>query len=304
MDQAKDQNHKAEMESLLSSWMKASGDFWESAAKLWPGMTGLDAKSSPGEKEENREAHFQAFWEPLNEVWRAYTALLKNSGSSSSDAGRTNSIFPGFIFQAMQPFWSGYIAIQEQLMKGMEKAGGFEGFTSMARHTNRAMSEMCEKEFKQILNIPQLGMTRFYQERVSTAVEKFGDFQNSLTEYLNILCGPLEEAFKSMREKTKDMTLQGEEALKDSKALYQEWMKDLEGKYLSLLRSKEYNEAMRSTLKALKDYRIAKQQLMVNVLQDLPIPTNNDMDELYKEIYTLKKRVRELEKKRGKSHEK
>jgi len=32
-------------------------------------------------------------------------------------------------------------------------------------------------------------------------------------------------------------------------------------------------------------------------MQSLPIPTNKDMDELSKELYLLKKKVRELEKK-------
>jgi polyhydroxyalkanoate synthesis regulator phasin len=32
-------------------------------------------------------------------------------------------------------------------------------------------------------------------------------------------------------------------------------------------------------------------------LQNLPIPTNKDMDELYKDLYILKKRVKELERK-------
>jgi poly[(R)-3-hydroxyalkanoate] polymerase subunit PhaE len=31
-------------------------------------------------------------------------------------------------------------------------------------------------------------------------------------------------------------------------------------------------------------------------MQSLPIPTNKDLDELYEELYLLKKRIRDLEK--------
>ena len=35
----------------------------------------------------------------------------------------------------------------------------------------------------------------------------------------------------------------------------------------------------------------------MDMLQNLPIPTNKEMDELYKDLYILKKRVKELERK-------
>lgn len=51
------------------------------------------------------------------------------------------------------------------------------------------------------------------------------------------------------------------------------------------------------TLSHSADYKAAQQRLLFDLLQPLPIPTNRDMDELYKEIYLLKKTVRELTRK-------
>jgi archaellum component FlaC len=42
---------------------------------------------------------------------------------------------------------------------------------------------------------------------------------------------------------------------------------------------------------------VAKQEFLRDGLQQLPIPTNKDMDDLYKELYLLKKRIKALEKK-------
>jgi polyhydroxyalkanoate synthesis regulator phasin len=100
-----------------------------------------------------------------------------------------------------------------------------------------------------------------------------------------------------VQEEIKNLEEQGQETLKDSKVYYQLWIRKLEGNYMALLKSTEYTEKLGETMKALHDYRIAKSQLFMDILQNLPIPTNKDMDELYKDLYLLKKRVKELEKK-------
>ena len=48
---------------------------------------------------------------------------------------------------------------------------------------------------------------------------------------------------------------------------------------------------------ALTAFIAARQEVLEDTLKSMPVPTTKDMDELYKEIYLLKKRIRELEKK-------
>ncbi|MDD5171069.1 MAG: hypothetical protein PHN75_19795, partial [Syntrophales bacterium] len=52
----------------------------------------------------------------------------------------------------------------------------------------------------------------------------------------------------------------------------------------------------RETLNQLETVAVAKNQFLQYMLQGLPVPTNKDMDEIYKEMYLLKKKVRTLEK--------
>jgi len=54
---------------------------------------------------------------------------------------------------------------------------------------------------------------------------------------------------------------------------------------------------LRGTLNSLHDFRAARSEFFMDLLQNLPIPTNKEMDELYKDLYILKKRVKELERK-------
>ena len=58
----------------------------------------------------------------------------------------------------------------------------------------------------------------------------------------------------------------------------------------------EYADAMGQALNALEDYKMTSEQVMEDILEMFPVPTQKDMDELYKEIYLLKKKVKALEK--------
>jgi polyhydroxyalkanoate synthesis regulator phasin len=49
----------------------------------------------------------------------------------------------------------------------------------------------------------------------------------------------------------------------------------------------------------LEDFLIAKNDAMRDFLQLMPVVTQRDMDDLYKEFHLLKKRVKELEKRVG-----
>ena len=51
-------------------------------------------------------------------------------------------------------------------------------------------------------------------------------------------------------------------------------------------------------LDSLGDYLVARQEILQDAMQALPVPSQKEMDELYREIYLLKKRIKALEKNR------
>jgi len=66
--------------------------------------------------------------------------------------------------QALQPLLGAYLRFPELL-----GTGETEQMTDIARKMNKVFSELYIKEFKRILNMPQLGLTRYYQERAPGA---------------------------------------------------------------------------------------------------------------------------------------
>lgn len=77
---------------------------------------------------------------------------------------------------------------------------------------------------------------------------------------------------------------------------YYPWIKLLEGHYLELFRSSEYSAVMVKTLSVMNEFVEARQTVVNDLLRQFNIPTHQDLDELAKEIYLLKRRMRAHEK--------
>ena len=65
---------------------------------------------------------------------------------------------------------------------------------------------------------------------------------------------------------------------------------------MTLFKQPEYAATMAKTLEALNEYTEARQAVVNDMLKQFNVPTHQDLDDLYKEIYLLKKRMRAFEK--------
>jgi len=116
-----------------------------------------------------------------------------------------------------------------------------------------------------------------------------------MAKFTHLLYLPVEKSFLVLQEKLSGLADQGE-LPEDSKTYYQMWIKILEGHYMTLFQSPEYIEALSQTLDSFANFSSARREILQDYLKMFPIPTQKEMDELYKEIYLLKKRIRKLEK--------
>jgi class III poly(R)-hydroxyalkanoic acid synthase PhaE subunit len=283
--------------ALLESWVKASTDFWKSSANMWPAAFGGTPAASGSAGKEGEDMSAEDPMRMFHEIWQTLFSLV--SKPQAGDYHPVSSLYESML-KLSQPLWTGYLQLQKLWMEGEGKGAGvveLEGFANLAQKMTKFWSDMYEKEFGQVLKVPQLGLTRVYQGRVNETIEKFIEFQRALTEFMQLLLIPMEKAYIAVREEIKNVEKQGKEALKVSKAYYQLWIKTMEENYMVLMKSPEYTEILGNTAKALHDFRVVRSQLFMDILQELPIPTNREMDELYKDLYLLKKRVKELEKK-------
>jgi hypothetical protein len=278
-----DLNHSPgnSQEPLLAAWIKWTMDFWESMAQMGPTPLG------PGGEAE-------AFWQSALKMWQSFFSLL-------TEPETVAAVFKGIrppseiILKMAQAGWAGYFHLHRQWLgegNGRGEALGAYEFEDLDQDIFKICSEIYEKDFRQLLKLPQIGLTRLSQERTSRAMERFAQFQAAMAEFIYLVFLPLK---KSLREiKLRDTGGNRPEEFKD---YYRRWLRLLEGHYMSLFKSPEFTGNLSQTLNALEDFTLAKQELLADFLEILPVPTNRDMDELYQEVYFLKKQVKELSRK-------
>ncbi len=228
-----------------------------------------------------------------------FQALSSIAGTPKPGDFQSAKSVPDMMLKMLQPLWGYSIKLQKQFaeMTGATATGEQENMAELAKQMTKTFYESQGEDFRKILNVPQLGLNRYYQERQNKAIEKASEFQSALTEFLQLLMIPMEKSYYGVQEEIAKLEKEGKAAIKDSRALYQLWIQKLEDHYMALLRSDDYMNTLRETLNSLHDFRAARAEFFMDQLQNLPIPTNRDMDELYKDLHILKKRVKELERK-------
>ncbi|MEE9910603.1 MAG: hypothetical protein K4571_02665 [Deltaproteobacteria bacterium] len=282
-------------ESSMFPWMKAAADLWLNMAKAMPPNADTTLKTQTAVQ--NR------FTEQLTtnlNLLRSFSRMM-NEPESASAAANSMSALPDILMKMAKSGFDAGMQIQNHLLEKAGKIGKRTeayNFDNLDQEVFKALTDVYEKELRQYLKIPPLGLTRFYQERFNEMLDKHNLFETTLAEFLSILYLPMEKSFKVLQEKLQQMAEEGH-LPSEAKESYGMWLKILEGHYMNLFKSKEYTDALHRTLNKLEDFIIAKNDAMRDFLQLLPVVTHKDMDDLYKEFHLLKKRVKELEKQLG-----
>ncbi len=293
---ANDQNIFSDPSNLLSAWMKTATDFWGATLKVWTGPA-KDREDSSASDSQNK-SRAQESLETVLKTWQTLSKVAHDPGTSEAFSNFSHTM-PDILQKIIQASWQGLFHVQQQWL---EKTGKIEqstqaySFENIDKNTFKIWTDIYENNFKQFLHIPQLGLTRFYQEKINQATDNYNQFQAAFGEFMYLFCLPMEKSFKVLQDEVAKMAEEG--TLKeDYNTYYRLWIKILEGHYMNLFKSAEYVQAMGRTLDTLQEYLKVRDAIIQDWLKAMAMPTQTDLDDLYKEMHQLKKRIRKLEKK-------
>ncbi len=215
-----------------------------------------------------------------------------------NDIPKETNALPGTMLKIAKATWDGYFYLQNKWLDlfGLQGKPAEALKIDLSQDLFKSWIDRYEQGFGKLMTLPQLGLTRYHQERTTEVFDKFNLFQAKMAEFVCFLTLPLERSFKVMQERLGELSKDGKIS-QDPRDYYQMWVKTLEEYYISFFKSSEYNETMRSTLDSMEEYLMARQKFLQGVMQLLSIPTCQDFDDLSKDFYELKKRVKELAKK-------
>ena len=291
-----DQQDTASPAFFLGAWMKTATDFWGSMAKAWQPPFETSQKSTSSQ--DSPRGRPQELWDATMTMWQTMVSSYSTPETMNAAAKGMHEL-PEIVLKMAKTGWEGYFHLQQQWL---EKAGRLGSqteaykFEDIDKETFGAWLEIYQKDFGQFLNIPQLGLTRLYQEKINRAADKFNIFQVEAAEFLYLLYLPVEKSLRVMGEKFQELSKEGNLS-ENFKDYYHMWIKILEGHYMTLLKSPDYTRALSKAINSAEDFIAARQELLTDGLKTLNIPTEKDMDEVYKELYLMKKKVKALEKK-------
>ncbi len=285
----KEDDQKTGPEPLSAAWLKAAADFWEAAAKM------AKAEAPPGEappSAKDTRPPFTAWGQTAQGNW-PWLSFLMQAPAPQDFLLRAIETLPEVSLQMARLGFEGYFRLQQQGLEQFDKmVQGVEAGKSdlLGRDTVKAWTEIYGQDFRQVLSLPQLGLNRVFQERLTKATKAFSQFQEALAAFLQVLSLPMETSLEVMKARLEELGKEGNLS-DDFKDYYDMWVKILEGHYMILLKSPEYLGSLGNILMAAGKFTVARQELLGDILKAQGIPTYKDLDELGKELYLLKKKV-------------
>lgn len=152
-----------------------------------------------------------------------------------------------------------------------------------------------QKTFGKLLTAPGFGKDKNFYEQQMKTFDKYIDFLFDFAKLSVRLTKVVTESTEEVIRDNFEMIKSSSEP-KSFEEFYDYWKKHLSNSFDKLFFSEEFSKFLGQFVESVMDLKISNDRLMEKILAQFPIPTNKDMDSLYKTVYELKKEVRLLKK--------
>lgn len=161
-----------------------------------------------------------------------------------------------------------------------------------------AWSKTCEDSVGRVAEIPAVGPSREKYERVmkgfSLFINLYATWMDSVSDFNTLSM----EAMNKMQDKTID--IKSETGPERSKELYNIWIETYSGIFNEFMRSEHFASDIGKFMSVFADVQKYNRGVVEeNLLVPSNLPTKTDIDEINKELYNLRKKVKELSTKLG-----
>ncbi|MCG8618312.1 MAG: hypothetical protein MI802_19015 [Desulfobacterales bacterium] len=296
-------------DSLMTNWTQSMNQVMGAMAGAWQENKSEANNSEANNKEEENGADTGTpesdpaeslataakYWQTIGSAMLAPETLA----SVLKGAGAIPSLSMEFGQAMMSSLTEFQTRMAENAVRLGESVDAYQ-FDRLDEGMPQVWADIYEKEFKKFFHIPQLGLTREYQERVNALMDKYNLFQANYAEFTRLCTLPFQRSVGVMQDKISEMAASGE-LPEDSQAYYQMWIKVLEGHFMTLFQTPEYVSTLSKTISSLAGFTEARDAVLEDMMRGLPIAQQSDMDDLARQVYALKRKVRRLERELSRS---
>lgn len=291
----------SEVTKLFESWLDTANKFWKDIEKSRDDtMQWGDINLKFGGDDEVDDEKHRAYktWETSINNFTSFLKILSAPENQEAMA-RSSTAFAEALAHATGESVENMLEFQGNLIQSLARASEYTKSYNIEEldHTVfESFRELYKNEWQKYLHIPKIGLPRVLHQQLTDLVDKSNIFHSYLSELLYLFSLPFEKTNNVTQQRIKSM-LENGEIENEPAQFYNEWIKALEGNFMQLLKSEEYTGLLNKLIRSLADYKEVKTDVTNVLLNEFQIPTNKDMDEVYKELYIMKKKVVELTRK-------
>ncbi|MDI6733187.1 MAG: poly(R)-hydroxyalkanoic acid synthase subunit PhaE [Planctomycetota bacterium] len=152
-----------------------------------------------------------------------------------------------------------------------------------------------ESALGKFIKMPMVGPSRLLLEKVFKSIDAFIKYYTAIVDFNMVFYSPGKETVEELARKATDL-LKGEVTQEKYKQFYELLIKTFEDRFFQLFKTPAFTEVIRRTLDSYLDFRKQHFAVMEEMLKATPIITRTEIDDVYQELYNLKKRIKELER--------
>ena len=145
-----------------------------------------------------------------------------------------------------------------------------------------------------LAEMPAMGPTREKSEKMMKGFSTFANLFTAGMDTSSNFQSVFMEAMHKVHEKTKT-DMEGEISPEKYKDFYKIWIETYSETFKEFLKSGHFSSDMGKLNSYLMDFQIYNREMLEeNYLKPMNLPTKTEIDEINKELYSLKKTVKEL----------
>ena len=153
-----------------------------------------------------------------------------------------------------------------------------------------------EATFGRIVEMPAMGPTRERSEKMMKGFSLFAELSSTWMDSNVNFQSVFMEAMRRVREKTAN-EMEGEINPEKYKEFYRIWIETYSETFKEFLKSGHFASDMGKFMSYFMEFqKFNREMLEENYLKPMNLPTKTEIDEINKELYSLKKKVKELDR--------
>lgn len=213
-----------------------------------------------------------------------------NMGDFNESIKKSLENFSQFYDQNYKPFvdnWTKLTGQMQDALKGKQDPAKYKELYD-------SWMQGYEAAFGKFLKMPMVGPSRQLLEKIHKSIDSFIKYCGATVDFNMVLYSPSKETIEELVQKAQTI-LKGEATQEKYKQFYELLVKTFEDRFYQLFKTPAFAESVKTSLDSYLDFRNSHSEVIEEMLKSTPVITRTEIDDVYKELYNLKKRIKEME---------